>query len=114
MKKIFLVGLLFLVSCGEDAGINGDINRLEKEITVTVKTVSTDAELRNLYVELTGQRGEIPDQYGFAQWNVLSNGEEPTDLNCQIYILTPKRKDDIQILTLGHEMAHCIWGTYHD
>lgn len=118
MKKLtLLLTVLLLSSCGgenSNESINGSINRLEREITVTVTTVDSDAELRRLYQELTGNSNP-PDQYGFAQWNELANagGIDVANPNCQIYILAPKRKDDNNILTLGHEMAHCIWGSYH-
>lgn len=116
MKKIALLFVFFLVSCSDsnDNGIQGTINRLEKEITVTVTTVKTERQLIELYSDLTGiSNSMVPDQYGFAQWNERVDGSDPELYNCQIYIIEPKRVDDNQILTLGHEMAHCLWGSYH-
>jgi len=112
---ILMMILLSLSSCdNQSPTIQGSINRLEKDITVNVTTVKTESELRNLYSDLTGiANSQVPDQYGFAQWNERRDGSDPDSYNCQIYILEPKREDDEQILTLGHEMAHCIWGSYH-
>ena len=115
--KALVIGMILTVTGCSDSNkesINGSINRLEREITVTVKTVKNEQELKKIYKELTGNNNP-PDQYGFAQWNELadlSNGDVENP-NCQIYIIQPNRKDDNNILTLGHEMAHCIWGSYH-
>ena len=115
--KASLIGItLIIAGCGDSGNerIEGSINRLEREIVVTVTTVKNEQELKKLYKQLTGNSNP-PDQYGFAQWNELadaSNGDVENP-NCQIYIIEPKRKDDNNILTLGHEMAHCIWGSYH-
>lgn len=118
MKKLALLFVFLLVSCGDSsnngAGIQGTVNRLEKEITITVTTVKNETQLNNLYFELTGITvPRIDEQYGFAQWNERADGSDPESYNCQIYIIEPKRADDQQILTLGHEMAHCLWGSYH-
>jgi Zn-dependent peptidase ImmA (M78 family) len=118
MKKIALLFVFLLASCGDSsnngAGIQGTVNRLEKEITITVTTVKNEKELSKLYSDLTGvSTSRVPDQYGFAQWNERVDGSDPESYNCQIYIIEPKRADDQQILTLGHEMAHCLWGSYH-
>lgn len=116
MKKIALLFVVLLASCSDNNnnnGIQGTVNRLEKEITITVTTVKNESELSKLYSDLTGvPKSRVPEQYGFAQWNERKIGE-PESYNCQIYIIEPKRADDQQILTLGHEMAHCLWGSYH-
>lgn len=114
MKKLLIILPFLLFSCSEETGIKGSTDRLEKPITVTVATVKNELELKKIYGELTGiPNAQIPDQYGFAQWNERKDGSDPLSYNCQIYILEPGRKNDQQILTLGHEMAHCIWGSYH-
>jgi len=118
MKKYILILFLFsLASCSDDnstSAISGTTDRESKEIVITVNFVNTQGELRKLYSELTNtSNNAVPDQYGFAQWNEIADGSEPLSYNCQIYALRPTRVDDNQILTLGHELAHCIYGTYH-
>jgi hypothetical protein len=119
-NKIALLSVfLLLVSCSDSnntgSAIKGSTDRTGKEITITVNFVETEGELKRLYSNLTGvPNSSVPDQYGFAQWNEMADGSDPQSLNCQIYALPPKRIDDSQILTLGHELAHCIWGSYHN
>lgn len=109
-----LVITMLLVSCSDNnGGLEGSIDRRNKPIEITVTTVKSEAELNRLYSEKTGvPNSQVPDQYGFAQWNERKIGE-PDNYRCDIYILEPKRVDDNNILTLGHEMAHCVWGSYH-
>lgn len=45
---------------------------------------------------------------GFSRLQHLASGE----LNCIIYIKDPNWKYEPEII--GHEVAHCIWGEYHD
>ena len=115
--KALAMGIAVInIGCSDSGNerIEGSINRLEKEIVVTVTTVKNERELKKLYKQLTG-KSNPPDQYGFAQWNELADSSkgDVENPNCQIYIMEPKRKDDNNILTLGHEMAHCVWGSYH-
>lgn len=33
---------------------------------------------------------------------------------CVVHALRPERLDDARTATLGHEVLHCLWGSYHD
>lgn len=44
---------------------------------------------------------------GWAAWD-----REPP-YQCEVHIKPPDRLDDDDVMTLGHEMAHCLYGSYH-
>jgi len=51
---------------------------------------------------------------GFALWYEFPNGKPEDELyTCEIHIARPGRVDDTHTLTLGHEMLHCVYGSYH-
>jgi hypothetical protein len=115
---LITVSTMWLAACSEqgtEPGLQGSINRVGKPITITVNTVNTQSELRDLYAELTGvPDAQVPDQWGFAQWNETVSGADPEQLRCDVYVLQPRKPDDQRVLTLGHELAHCVWGSYHN
>lgn len=61
-----------------------------------------------LYDDLVNQGHEVSDNVvGFAVWS-------PNDLKCDIYYVTPKYVDRVPMNTMGHELAHCIYGSFHN
>lgn len=34
--------------------------------------------------------------------------------SCEIYVVKPKRVDGTAILIMGHELTHCIYGSFHE
>jgi hypothetical protein len=32
---------------------------------------------------------------------------------CEIHVVTPRGVEDDYMTTWGHELAHCVFGTYH-
>jgi hypothetical protein len=65
-------------------------------------------------------RTPIPEQWGFAAWNEFRDREGNTvelpgeQYRCTIHTFQPKRQDDQLVLTMGHELLHCIYGSYHN
>ncbi len=49
---------------------------------------------------------------GLARWFFKSNNPDQMH-RCEIHVVTPQRKDGPHVMTWGHELAHCIYGTYH-
>lgn len=46
---------------------------------------------------------------GYAVWGCSDWGK----LWCQMWVLEPKYVDDLYVLTIGHELLHCMRGFYH-
>lgn len=81
-----------------------DLNREDKIIVIRV-VVHDDVE------DLGAEDGVV----GYAAWNVYPKSE-PDDPNyfCKIYVVRPKStKDKAQMKTWGHELMHCVYGTWH-
>lgn len=123
MRKFLplLLALLLLLGC-EPAGekIQPTLDRTEYPITVTVYFYNSQADLMGRYRELhnLGPRDEVPKLWGFARWPQWQDQsgtavEQPELFSCDIHSMKPKIVDDTATLTLGHELLHCIWGSYH-
>lgn len=102
MRYLFI--FLLLVGC-EDSGIKQDFERTELEITVIFH--ETEKDLNDVYSERFGN--DVPDKLGFAVY--ANPGNQP--YWCEIHTLKPKRTDDDNMLTMGHELSHCVFGQFH-
>ena len=113
---IIIAASLVLTSCenGEQVEPTFDRSGLIVETKVTVYDRLRD--MHNAYKDVH----DLPNSHdltglqGFAVWYEFPNGK-PKDENytCEIHIVRPTRVDDTRTLTLGHEMLHCIYGSYH-
>jgi hypothetical protein len=122
MRKLLLsIFTLLLVSCSPESNINPTIDRTGKEITIKVIFHETRQSLEDAYriANRLDKNEPIPEQWGFARWNswIDANGNY-VDLpggpyNCVIHTFRPKNVDDQSVLTMGHELLHCVYGTYH-
>jgi hypothetical protein len=119
MKKSKLLQIaavcgLMLSGCDGGGSIQPDQNREGVPIRLTVHWAQNDAELAELWKERTGNTGDIPDQWGFAQWNqAVVGGAEPAEYWCDVFVLRPRSANDARMDALGHEVAHCVWGSWH-
>jgi hypothetical protein len=118
MKKILLSLLIVMcvISCTSDeSAIEGSIDRVGEEIRVTVHFYDDNRAIRQHYAAVNGisYRNTPANIQGFAVWHEWI--EEPANVGhfCTIHTLRPKRIDDNNTLTLGHELLHCLYGTYH-
>lgn len=101
--------------------IEKSFDRTEKPITTVVYTYSSQRALDEAFrvIHNISRGQEVDARHGFAIWdewrdqqgNVVDVEEE---LTCEIHILEPKHIDDEPTLTLGHEMIHCLYGSYHE
>ncbi len=64
---------------------------------LTVVVMNTDEELK----EICGVEYAV---WGCADWG---------ELWCQMWVLEPHYVDDYYVLTIGHELLHCMRGFYH-
>jgi hypothetical protein len=107
MKKILfivsLVLILSLVSCGKPP-LQEDLNRENQTLQIRFISFSNEQQL----IEGLRSKGyNVPNALlGFSIWS-------PNDNQCTVYHVTPKYTDDERMNTLGHEVAHCIYGSFH-
>jgi hypothetical protein len=127
MNKKFLLSILLgvaltLTACEpRKEPIEKKIDRTGKPITVTTYVYSTQRQLDEAFRAIHNiPRGEdVDSRYGFARWQEWRDGagnviEIDEQLTCELHILDPKYVDDEATLTLGHEMIHCLYGSYHE
>jgi hypothetical protein len=108
---LLLVGVAALSGCEpKREPIVKEFDRTGQEVCIVVNSYETE---KDLHLAL---KNRIPgynlDQlqntrlYGQAIWS-------PSDNKCEIFSLLPKSIDDEHTLTIGHELLHCIYGSYH-
>ena len=121
MKKLIFATLLLVTACQPESNIKPTFDRTEKEITITVKFHPNRDSLEAAYREVNNltEGAQIPEQWGFATWNqwMDRNGNYAllpgAALRCDIHTFKPKNQDDQAVLTMGHELLHCVYGLYH-
>ena len=116
IRGAILTGLLalFLTSCDNDgsSGLPEDFDRSGEEQRITVIWHKNQQSVDKAYVEEFGRaRNERAiNRLGFAVW--ANPGKRP--YWCKIHAVKPTRvTNDEKMDTLGHELLHCIIGTFH-
>lgn len=105
MKKIAITLLVLgMLSCASSRStlINEEHTRLEMELKIHLfKTKKAlNKTLRKEFPK------ELRTVEGFAVWyNTVED-------YCEIFVTVPKSEFDIN--TWGHELAHCVFGSWHD
>jgi len=109
MKKILLLVLLsaILVSSCEVPSMPQDFDRSGEVMHVTVVYHSSLLDLQDSYAKEFGVRKDGQD--GYAVWK--NPGNQP--YTCEVHVLKPKANGDTAMDALGHEMTHCLLGTFH-
>jgi hypothetical protein len=100
-----LLLLILLTGCSESTKISQDFERTELEITVVFH--ENKEALNDAYNERFG--AEVTEKEGFAVY--ANPGNEP--YWCEIHTLRPQKTDDDRMLTMGHELSHCVFGQFH-
>ena len=88
-----------LVGCTEP--MKADLDNSGVEMRITVHTYKN----RKALIEATTKYG-TQDEIGLAVWNNKNN-------KCDIYVLEVKSKNSQQLETWGHELSHCVYGSFH-
>lgn len=109
---VLLVSGLAMYGCGEQDSASNiadiDFNKEGREITLTVTVFDTYADLQRARNELTDNPNPVE---GFALLNQDGTGVGDW---CKIYVQKiDSVRDERQMTTWGHELAHCLYGTYH-
>ncbi len=97
---------MFIASCDKPDMAEKDIDRSKQPIKITVTTYETQYEL---FEARKAHDGVIADTIvGFAFWNVT----EPAW--CEIHVVKPSNANDTaEMENWGHELMHCVYGSYH-
>jgi len=109
--SITLVLSLLLASCGKDDNqIQGTMNNEGSQFPITVHVFDTRAQMQRAIDDINNRGDEVD---GFSAWYLRSKAD-PTMTRCDLYVVRPSSVNDhSQMTTWGHELAHCVYGTYH-
>ena len=101
---------LLLASCDNPTGINKTHDVTDQYIDIRVMTFESKTQL-NKFLELKSYSDQEVD--GLARW-VHPKSDMSTVKRCDIYVVEPSGVRDTGTLTTwGHELAHCMYGSYH-
>jgi hypothetical protein len=106
MKYYLFAIILPLLAACERSSLTGDLDRSGKELQITVHFYKNQKDLNTALDAARENWKRKKGLIGQAVWS-------PDDNKCVIYALQPRTVDDSNTKTLGHEMLHCIYGTYH-
>ena len=111
-NKITIVALLalLLVSCDQPTGIKKTHDVTDQYVDIRVMTFKSQNALQKY---LTKNKLTFDEVDGLAQW--AHPKDDMTKVNrCDIYVVEPSGVRDTGTLsTWGHELAHCMYGSYH-
>lgn len=108
--KITIVALLtlLLVSCDQPTSLNKTHDVTDQYIDIRVQTFPSQRQLNKFLNRKDGEEVE-----GLAQW-AHPKGDLTKVNRCDIYVVEPRDSRDYgQMETWGHELMHCIYGSYH-
>lgn len=121
MKKTVIIGVLAIytsafigvVSCTDKKDdLQKTHDRTSEEMTIVVHVYPNEKEVTKSYWKNQEEifNRNVTDEFtrlGWAGWDTKSN-------YCEIHTIDIKYKNDKNaIQTLGHEMTHCLYGSFH-
>jgi len=113
MFRLLCIGFVavLIASCSDqpnDNKIKGSHNYEGKPFTITVNVYPTRMAMESA---VRGMNTESIE--GFAAWT-LRKDDLDTMTGCTLYLQKPTGvRDSKQLQTWGHELAHCVYGSYH-
>lgn len=111
-KIIIGVMILFVVSCEPlpDKGLIKTHDVTGEYLDIRVMTFKSQKGLQKY---LTKNKMTFHEVDGLAQW-VHPKDDLTKVKRCEIYVVEPKSVRDTDVMeTWGHELAHCIYGSFH-
>lgn len=108
-----LIALAFIiVGCQEKTytPMEKEHNRSGEPITITVYEYKSYKDVSMALKIFQTERGQPVTKDTSLGWSAWDR-EEP--YQCEIHIKPPDKIDDDDMLTLGHEMSHCLYGSFH-
>lgn len=121
VKLLTIAAALSAVSCDmAPSELTGSINKVGKPVVTTVFFYDNIKQVQDKYREVHKiPKDQAIGTTGFARWAEYRdiNGKpievENEPHTCVIHTVRPTQIDDEATKTLGHEMLHCLIGTYH-
>ncbi len=109
-KTIIGVAVLLMVSCEPSPSkkVEGTQDYSGVQFPITVYTYNSRQELNKAIKEKKPHAVRVE---GLALWFLYKESREMK--RCEIHVVHPNKVDDEHMLTWGHELAHCVYGTYH-
>lgn len=108
MRILFIFILILLFGCDQGGEVNKDFDRTGASQKITVHVYETKSEMQKAKADAVNSRKE-PALLGWSEWSP----SEP-EWGCHIHVVKLKGdKDTSQMKTWGHELAHCMYGSYH-
>ena len=114
MRELVVIAafMMLVVGCvkkeSEDT-IKGSQDFSGVEFPITVHVFETKSEMHKHLRENKIERRKVQ---GKASWLVAA--DMSVLYECDIYVVKPKGvNDNNKLETWGHELAHCVYGTYH-
>lgn len=113
MKYLLLSFSLFMFGCdASSSDIRRDRNSENVQFPITVFVYDDQEDmLKNLSKRETP--GSLHEIEGFANWYLNKDTNEMT--RCEIHVVRPNSyMDNPEFTTWGHELAHCVYGSFHN
>ena len=112
-NKITIIAMLalFLVSCEPSKDrekISGTQDYSGIQFPITVHTFQTQREFDKAIKDI---KTHDESAMGYSRWFLSKTTGEMS--RCEIYVIVPEGVEDEHMTTWGHELAHCVYGTYH-
>ena len=106
-----VVLLLVLSSCDTtEKSITKTHDVTGEYIAIRIQTFPTERALNKYLEDADFSKQEVD---GLARW-VPPKGDLTKVKRCDIYVVEPKSvRDTNRMSTWGHELAHCIYGSFH-
>lgn len=108
MTRYFFAALILAILTGCTAEVQPEFDRSEKIITTKVYLYDNESQVTEAYKNHVGPAnfdGQI--RRGWSGWSL------DAPYQCEIHSVRPSRIDDTHTTTLGHELLHCLQGSYH-
>jgi hypothetical protein len=116
MRIFGLILALLLVGCESSTPINKEFDKTNNPVEVTVIVYPNEKRVSLAYAAREIENGALESdpmlrltRYGWSEWDRPGGKKE----SCRIHVVELNRGDDQRMMTLGHEMAHCIYGKWH-
>ena len=109
-KIIIGVATLLIVSCepSPEKKISGTQDYSNVQFPLTVYTYENNSELNKAVKDKSGHGQPVE---GLSLWFLTKKTNQMS--RCEIHVVVPNGVDDNHTMTWGHELVHCVYGTYH-
>lgn len=105
-KSTLIAGCLAALMAGPaTAQLPADFDRSGQQLLITIYYAKNKQQLDQLVMQHK-KRQLDPRQSGAAYWSNSDNV-------CQVFVIKPKRDAAYEMAPVGHEVHHCVTGSFH-